>query len=515
MVPPEVPFRAEVGGRVRLVGHARTVQRGRERARGSRRPPARGRRQGRAGACAHGWSAEARAARCHTIDDLRAMARRTVPRPVVRLRRRRGVGRGDRGAQPVRVRRRHAAPEGAGRRLRGGPAHDRAGRGDRAADHRRADRPDRPPAPATARSPSHARHTPRGRSRRSRRWPRTRSRRSREASPGPALVPALRDEGPRARERAARPRGGRGLRGADADRRRAGRGRARARRAQPLQRPAADHASRRSPRAPPTRAGRAGFVAHPRITPANLGWSGSTAATLAAGVNRSFDPRVTWDDLADLRSRWTGPLIIKGVMRADDAVRCVEHGADAIVVSNHGGRQLDGAAASIQALPAIVDAVGDRCEIYLDSGVRRGTDIVKALALGARAVLIGRAADVRARRRGRTGRSPCVRDPRGGAPDRAGPRRLPAGGRREPRRRQLKSPSSGCQLGTPRGALGVLSLGRLQRGHGTSGVVREWRARRWTKSTRTAGEYRDSSLHTLHAGAADPLRRSGRPPAGG
>ena len=87
----------------------------------------------------------------------------------------------------------------------------------------------------------------------------------------------------------------------------------------------------------------------------------------------------------------TGPLIIKGVMRADDAVRCVEHGADAIVVSNHGGRQLDGAAASIEALPAIADAVGDRCEIYLDSGIRRGTDIVKALALGARAVLIGRA----------------------------------------------------------------------------------------------------------------------------
>jgi len=135
----------------------------------------------------------------------------------------------------------------------------------------------------------------------------------------------------------------------------------------------------------------AGFVANPRITPANLGWSGSTAATLASGVNKSFDPRVTWDDLAELRSKWDGPLIVKGVMRADDAVRCVEHGADAIVVSNHGGRQLDGAAASIEALPAIAEAVGDRLEIYLDSGVRRGTDIVKALAYGARAVLIGRA----------------------------------------------------------------------------------------------------------------------------
>ena len=77
-------------------------------------------------------------------------------------------------------------------------------------------------------------------------------------------------------------------------------------------------------------------------------------------------------------------------MRADDAVRGVEHGVDAIIVSNHGGRQLDDAQSTIEALPAIADAVAGRCEIYLDSGIRRGTDIVKALALGARAVLIGR-----------------------------------------------------------------------------------------------------------------------------
>jgi L-lactate dehydrogenase (cytochrome) len=134
----------------------------------------------------------------------------------------------------------------------------------------------------------------------------------------------------------------------------------------------------------------AGFVAHPRMVPANLGWEGSASATLASAVNRAFDPTVTWDDLADLRARWKGPVIVKGVMRADDARRCVEHGADAIVVSNHGGRQLDGAAASVEALPAIAEAVGDRAELYLDSGIRRGTDIVKALALGARAVLIGR-----------------------------------------------------------------------------------------------------------------------------
>jgi L-lactate dehydrogenase (cytochrome) len=134
----------------------------------------------------------------------------------------------------------------------------------------------------------------------------------------------------------------------------------------------------------------AGFLARPRMTPGNLGWSGSTTNTLASAVNRAFDPTVTWDDLANLRSRWRGPLIVKGIMRADDAERCLEYGVDAIVVSNHGGRQLDGAAASIDALPAIRDVVGDRAELLLDSGVRRGTDIVKALALGARAVMVGR-----------------------------------------------------------------------------------------------------------------------------
>ena len=134
----------------------------------------------------------------------------------------------------------------------------------------------------------------------------------------------------------------------------------------------------------------AGFLARPRMTPANLGWSGSTVKTLASAVNRAFDPTVTWEDLEHLRSQWSGPLLIKGIMRTDDAVRCVSYGVDGLIVSNHGGRQLDGAAATIEALPAIADAVGDRAELILDSGVRRGTDIVKALALGARAVMIGR-----------------------------------------------------------------------------------------------------------------------------
>src|SRR3954449_948248 len=94
----------------------------------------------------------------------------------------------------------------------------------------------------------------------------------------------------------------------------------------------------------------AGFLANPRITRGNLGWKGSTAATLASSVNRAFDPKVTWDDLEDLTSRWQGPVVVKGVMRPDDAVRCVERGVRGIVVSNHGGRQLDGAAATIEAL---------------------------------------------------------------------------------------------------------------------------------------------------------------------
>jgi len=132
----------------------------------------------------------------------------------------------------------------------------------------------------------------------------------------------------------------------------------------------------------------AAFAARPRIMPGNFAFEGT--ARLAEHVNRQFDPAVTWDDLAWLRERWSGPLAIKGIMRADDAARAVEHGVEAIIVSNHGGRQLDHAQATIEALPAIVEAVGGRAEVLLDSGVRRGTDIIKALALGARAVLVGR-----------------------------------------------------------------------------------------------------------------------------
>ncbi len=98
----------------------------------------------------------------------------------------------------------------------------------------------------------------------------------------------------------------------------------------------------------------------------------------------------SWSDVASIRSRWNGHFVVKGLMTGDEARRAVDAGADAVVVSNHGGRQLDGAPATMRMLPEVVDAVGDRVEVLVDGGVRRGTDVVRALALGARAVLVGR-----------------------------------------------------------------------------------------------------------------------------
>lgn len=111
---------------------------------------------------------------------------------------------------------------------------------------------------------------------------------------------------------------------------------------------------------------------------------------LAAYTTSSFEPSLSWQDLEWVASQTTLPLILKGILAADDARRAFAQGARAIIVSNHGGRQLDGAVATLDALPAIADAVGDQGEILLDGGIRRGTDVLKALALGARAVLIGR-----------------------------------------------------------------------------------------------------------------------------
>jgi isopentenyl diphosphate isomerase/L-lactate dehydrogenase-like FMN-dependent dehydrogenase len=136
-----------------------------------------------------------------------------------------------------------------------------------------------------------------------------------------------------------------------------------------------------------------GVVLGPKITFASLlGLAdGDSAVALATYVNDELiNPAATWSDVAWLRDLWDGPLVVKGVLGADDARRAVDAGADGIVVSNHGGRQLDGTEPTISALPKVAHAVGSQVEVFLDGGVRNGTDVVKAVALGARAVLVGR-----------------------------------------------------------------------------------------------------------------------------
>ena len=113
--------------------------------------------------------------------------------------------------------------------------------------------------------------------------------------------------------------------------------------------------------------------------------------SLAAWTNEQFDPRLSWEDVAWVKQQWGGKLILKGIMDVEDARLAVHSGADAIVVSNHGGRQLAGAPSSISALPAIVDAVGTQTEVWMDGGIRSGQDVLKAWALGARGTMIGRA----------------------------------------------------------------------------------------------------------------------------
>jgi L-lactate dehydrogenase (cytochrome) len=112
---------------------------------------------------------------------------------------------------------------------------------------------------------------------------------------------------------------------------------------------------------------------------------------LASWTNSQFDPTLSWNDVGWVKKRFGGGIIVKGVLDPEDARQAVAHGADAIIVSNHGGRQLDGAPSTIRVLPEIMDAVGDRTEVYLDGGIRSGQDILKALALGAKSTFIGRA----------------------------------------------------------------------------------------------------------------------------
>lgn len=117
---------------------------------------------------------------------------------------------------------------------------------------------------------------------------------------------------------------------------------------------------------------------------------GGAGSSLSAYINSQWDPALTWKDVEWLRSISALPVVVKGILAPDDAVLSIEHGASAVMVSNHGARQLDSVPASITMLEPIVDAVDGRCEVYIDGGVRRGTDVLKALALGARAALIGR-----------------------------------------------------------------------------------------------------------------------------
>ena len=137
-----------------------------------------------------------------------------------------------------------------------------------------------------------------------------------------------------------------------------------------------------------------GFLTSPRMTLENVREHAIAAENLFSVIDYTtaqFDPSLTWDDMAWMIREWGGPFAIKGILGVDDARRAVETGVSAVILSNHGGRQLDHAPSPISVLPEVADALGDRVEIILDGGIRRGTDVLKALSLGARAVMIGRA----------------------------------------------------------------------------------------------------------------------------
>jgi L-lactate dehydrogenase (cytochrome) len=137
-----------------------------------------------------------------------------------------------------------------------------------------------------------------------------------------------------------------------------------------------------------------GMLGTQRRTFRNVVGHAKTAAdltSLSAWSAGQLDPTLNWDDVQWIKERWGGKLILKGIMDAEDAEIAARTGADAIIVSNHGGRQLDGAPSSIAALPSIARAVGDKIEVLMDGGIRSGQDVIKALALGAKGVFIGRA----------------------------------------------------------------------------------------------------------------------------
>jgi L-lactate dehydrogenase (cytochrome) len=134
------------------------------------------------------------------------------------------------------------------------------------------------------------------------------------------------------------------------------------------------------------------FLTGPNVTLANFAGTGKgdDMFTIASFVNSQFDPSVTWKDIDWVRSVWNGPLALKGILTGEDARLAAQHGVEAVIVSNHGGRQLDGVPSAISVLAEVVDAVEGRAEVLLDGGVRRGTDVLKALAIGAKACMIGR-----------------------------------------------------------------------------------------------------------------------------
>ena len=115
----------------------------------------------------------------------------------------------------------------------------------------------------------------------------------------------------------------------------------------------------------------------------------SDTTSLSSWIAEQFDPKLDWNKIKTLREQWDGKVILKGILDAEDAKLAVNVGADAIIVSNHGGRQLDGAQSSIRALPPIIDAVGDKIEVHVDGGIRSGQDVLKALALGAKGHISG------------------------------------------------------------------------------------------------------------------------------